>query len=139
MKFSIKFSKTDFPDWNYKSFTLFDFSNEISEKNNKTQTIEESKIEEIQLGSLDVSKKRRHDELDLSEPLFSLSDFDSINHVDLGLIIENSTTNCCDFQQDVSNSTEDNCNEFQQINEWDDIIKLMIERDLSIFDSDFLI
>ena len=138
-----KILETDFPDWNYKSFTLFDFSNEISEKNNQNQTIEESKIEKFQLETLELSAKRRYDELDLNESLFSLSDTDSINQVDLGLIIENSMSTCAtnsfDLRKDVSNSTDDSFNEFQQINEWDEIIKLIIERDLSIFDSDVLI
>jgi hypothetical protein len=138
-----KILETDFPDWNYKYFTLFDFSNEISEKNNQNQTIEESKIEKFQLETLELSAKRRYDELDLNESLFSLSDTDSINQVDLGPIIQKSMSTCAtnsfDLRKDVSNSTHDSFNEFQQINEWDEIIKLIIERDLSIFDSDVLI
>jgi hypothetical protein len=137
-----KILETDFPDWDCQSFTLFDCNNEITEKSNQKQ-IGESKIEEFQLETLELSAKRRYDELDLNEPLFLLSDSDSINQVDLDPIIQKNMSTCIansfDLQKDTSNSTEDNCNEFQQINEWDDIIKLIIERDLSIFASDILV
>jgi len=89
-----KILETDFPDWNYQSFTLFDCNDEIAEKNNQKQTIGESEIEEFQLESLELSAKRRYDELDLIEPLFSLSDFDPINQVDLGPIMRNSMSTC---------------------------------------------
>ena len=101
------------------------------------------KTEWVQLETIELSAKRRYDELDLNDSLYSLSDFDPTNQVELGPIIQKNiptcTTNNCDLQKDVSNSTEDNCNEFRHINEWNDIIELMIGRDLSIFDSDTLV
>ena len=89
-----KILETDFPGWNYQSFTLFDCNNEITEKTNQKQTIGESKIEEFQLETIELSAKRRYDELDLNDSLFSLSDFDPINQVDLGPIIPKSIPTC---------------------------------------------